>query len=299
MKTYDITLLTESRYISPITPNEYVRNLLKEDRLVQEALEERGLKVCRKDWADKQFEWSTTRAVLFRTNWDYFDRILEFNEWLKSASLKTNFINSIELVKWNSDKRYLTDLAKNDIRIIPTRYLPLNSHLSIRELNNLTGWDTMVIKPTVGGAARHTYKITVDNIGTISKELAPLMKKEDFMIQPFQYSVADVGEVSMMIFGDEFSHAVLKKAKPGDFRVQDDHGGTVHHYEPTEEEIDFALLAVQACPSLPAYARVDIIKDNDGALAVSELELIEPELWFRFKPEAAPLLAEKVIKRLN
>ncbi|MDR9419860.1 RimK family alpha-L-glutamate ligase [Gracilimonas sp.] len=299
MKSYDITLLTESRYVSPANPNQYVRNLLKEDRLVKEALEAKGLKVCRKDWADEEFDWSKTRNILFRTNWDYFDRYEEFTEWLQSVSLKTNFINSIELVSWNSDKHYLADLSKKGIRIISTRYLPLNSHLDIEELKNLTGWENMVIKPTVGGAGRHTYKITPKNIGEMSMKLAPLMKREDFMIQPFQYSVAEVGEVSMMIFGNEFSHAVLKKAKPGDFRVQDDHGGTVHHYEPTQEEIEFALSAVEACPSLPAYARVDIIRDNDGVLAVSELEIIEPELWFRFKPEAAPLLADQVLKSIN
>lgn len=125
------------------------------------------------------------------------------------------------------------------------------------------------------------------------------MKEEDFMLQPFQYSILEKGEISLMIFGDQFSHSVLKKAKEGDFRVQDDHGGTVHNYKASEEEITFALKAVEACPEKPAYARVDMVRDNDGELAVSELELIEPELWFRYKPSAAMLLADEVIERLN
>jgi glutathione synthase/RimK-type ligase-like ATP-grasp enzyme len=101
-----------------------------------------------------------------------------------------------------------------------------------------------------------------------------------------------------MFFGEEYSHAVLKKAKEGDFRVQDDYGGTVHKYVASEKEVEFAYEAIKACPEKPAYARVDMIEDNDGELAVSELELIEPELWFRFRPEAADLLAEEVISRL-
>jgi hypothetical protein len=90
----------------------------------------------------------------------------------------------------------------------------------------------------------------------------------------------------------------LKRAKEGDFRVQDDFGGTVHKYQPSESEIEFARNALFACPELPAYARVDIVLDNDGYLAVAELELVEPELWFRLHPESAVLLAEEVHKRL-
>ncbi len=77
-----------------------------------------------------------------------------------------------------------------------------------------------------------------------------------------------------------------------------DFGGTVHHHEASDDEIEFALKAVEACPELPAYARVDIIRDNDGELAVSELELVEPELWFRLKPEAAGLLADEAERRI-
>ena len=91
----------------------------------------------------------------------------------------------------------------------------------------------------------------------------------------------------------------LKKAKEGDFRVQDDFGGTVHDYDPTENEIRFAEAAVKACPELPIYARVDIFEDNDGNIALSELELIEPELWFRNYKPAALALAKGVKERLT
>lgn len=99
-----------------------------------------------------------------------------------------------------------------------------------------------------------------------------------------------------MLFGGHYSHAVLKKAKEGDFRVQDDFGGTIHPYEPTQDEIFLARAAVEACHIPPLYARVDMVDDNNGKPAVSELELIEPELWFRRHEEAATLLAVEIKK---
>ena len=96
-----------------------------------------------------------------------------------------------------------------------------------------------------------------------------------------------------------YSHAVLKQAKAGDFRVQDDFGGSVTTYNPSETEITFAVNATKACPELPIYARVDIFTDNANQLAVSELELIEPELWFRNNHKAAGILAKQIALRLK
>lgn len=298
MATYDVVLLTDSRYVDPNSPGEYVRNILTEDTIVREALERKGLSVERKDWADPDFDWAEAKTVLFRTNWDYFDRFRKFQEWIKRVSVTSAFINPISLYNWNVDKHYLANLAKKGIRIVPTRYIPSGSSLSLEKLHEFTGWQSTVVKPTIGGAARHTYSITAQNISIISSKLSEMMKQEDFMLQPFQNSVPERGELSLIFFGYEYSHAVLKKAKEGDFRVQDDYGGTVHPHTATDEERSFALNVVKACPEKPAYARVDMIIDNDGKLAVSELELIEPELWFRNNPRAADLLAEEVSRRL-
>jgi hypothetical protein len=102
-----------------------------------------------------------------------------------------------------------------------------------------------------------------------------------------------------MVMNGKFTHAVLKIAKKGDFRVQDDFGGTVHDYSPSQFEIDFAENAVKACKELPIYARVDVFTDNNNKLAIAELELIEPELWFRNHPEAADQLAKGIQQLIN
>ena len=92
---------------------------------------------------------------------------------------------------------------------------------------------------------------------------------------------------------------MLKKAKPGDFRVQDDHGSAVHNYIPNIEEINFAELAVKACPEMPVYARVDIASDNYGQLVLIELELIEPELWLRHDKTFANTMAKAIKKHIK
>ncbi|WP_428235713.1 ATP-grasp domain-containing protein [Gracilimonas sp.] len=295
---FDVVILTDSRYVNPSAPGGYVQNILTEDRIVKEALQDIGLKVDRKNWADPDFDWSSTKTVLFRTTWDYFNRFGEFKRWMENTSSRTHFINSEKLIRWNMDKHYLDDLSGGGVTVVPTRYLDSGNGLSIHQIHTITGWQDTVIKPTVGGAGRHTYRIQPKNIDTVAQKLEEVMLEEDFMLQPFQESVITSGEWSFVFFGETFSHAVLKRAKPGDFRVQDDFGGTVHAYSPKENEIEFARRALQACPELPAYARVDMVLNNSGELAVSELELIEPELWFRMKPEAANLLAEEVAKRI-
>ena len=105
-----------------------------------------------------------------------------------------------------------------------------------------------------------------------------------------------------MLFGGQYTHSVIKKAKSGDFRVQDDFGGSVENYQPSIEIIDLAKESIKHLKPTPAYARVDIIWDNDSKIAVTELELIEPELWFRFNESAADILALEIkdfLKNLN
>ncbi len=102
-----------------------------------------------------------------------------------------------------------------------------------------------------------------------------------------------------MLFDGKFTHAILKRAKKGDFRVQDDFGGTVHPFSPDAEQIEWAERVVTSCHPLPIYARVDAIWDNNTNLALAELELIEPELWFRYHPDATEKLADAVIKHCS
>ncbi|OEK03607.1 hypothetical protein BFP97_19715 [Roseivirga sp. 4D4] len=294
MYLYDFVVLTDDHHVSPGQIDQYIQNVLDEDRLVMEALQAKGYRVSRKSWSDPEFDWSNTKAIIFRTTWDYFDRFEEWKSWLAHTSKLTQMINSYELIEWNMDKHYLGDLEKQGINIPPTRYIEIGEETSLAQLTSETGWKDCILKPCISGAARHTYKLNADNLNDHEAILQELIAKEAMMLQPFQKNIVEKGEVSLMVMGGTFTHAVLKVAKPGDFRVQDDFGGTVQLYDPSQEEIAFAEKVVKACDPQPTYARVDIIRDNNDQLALIELELIEPELWFRLYPKAARILAEKL-----
>ncbi|MCB9283528.1 MAG: hypothetical protein H6563_05585 [Lewinellaceae bacterium] len=292
MKNYDITLLTESRYENPVAPDWYKQNILTEDRLLREALEKRGLKVARTDWARPDFDWQATRFALFRTTWDYFHRFAEFTAWLDRVTSLTRLLNPPELIRWNMDKHYLQDLEKRGLHTVPTLFLEPGERCTLRELHDRTGWKHTVLKPAVSGGGRHTYRLDPENLDEHESVFQQLLARESMLLQPFQERILTEGEKTLMVMGGQYTHAVLKRAKPGDFRVQDDFGGTVHPYSPTREEVRFAEQAFAACDPAPLYGRVDMVADNEGKLAVVELELIEPELWFRFHPPSAEVLAD-------
>lgn len=299
MKEFDVVILTEARYLNPVTVDDYIQNVLTEDGLLKSELESLGLKVSRKDWADPDFDWSSTRSAIFRTTWDYFDRFDEFKEWLNKVESMTQFFNPVSQIKWNMDKWYLDDLKENRVHVVETLYVRKGEKRSLKELLNDSGWPDVILKPTIAGAARHTYKINSQNVDEFQDVFEGLIRNEDFMIQPFQYNITVKGEVSFMVIDGKFTHAILKKAKSGDFRVQDDFGGTVHSYTASTDEIKFAEEVVQACNPLPAYARVDVMWDNENRLAVSEVELVEPELWFREYKEAARMLAKTIARGIK
>jgi glutathione synthase/RimK-type ligase-like ATP-grasp enzyme len=296
MKKYDIVLLTDSRYVSQDDPDWYIQNIFDDERPVIRALEERGLRVWRTNWDNPDFDWTRTRYILFRSTWDYFDRFPEFSIWLEQVNRQTRMINPYTIIKWNMDKHYLRDLANSGINIPPTLYIEPGDTRSLSSIIKETGWSDIILKPCVSGAARHTYRLHPGNISTHEAVFRELISVESMMLQEFQGNVISRGEIAFMLFGGKYSHAVLKKASAGDFRVHEDFGGTVHEYVASKDEIAFASTVVSECDTLPVYARVDAIWDNKNNLCVSELELIEPELWFRFFPKAAELFADAFMK---
>ena len=298
MKKYDAAVLTKKDFFEPKNPDWYAKQAIQEDAYVVKALEKKGLNVIRTYWDNPDFDFSETEVTLFRTIWDYFHRFKEFSKWLNKVKTKTKLINPPELIFQNIDKHYLKELSDKGINIPKTYFTDKGDKRTLAELHKEFDLKESVLKPCISGAGRHTYKLSENNISEYEEIYRKLISEEDMMLQEFQRNIYEKGELAFMIFDGKFSHAVLKKGKKGDFRVQDDFGGKVYAYEATEEEIKFAESVVSAVKPSPVYARVDIIRDNANKPAVGELELIEPELWFRFYPPAADLLADAVIKHL-
>lgn len=297
---YDIIILTERRYVEkPKDDDVYKWNVYNEDHAIVHALEANGLSVGRKSWDDPGFDWNDTRFILFRSTWDYFDRLPEFMDWLESTSKKCKMINPYETVKWNMDKHYLKDLSDLGIDIPATYIIEKGDKRTLHSLMTECSLKECVLKPCVSGAGRHTYLVTSSNIDVMEETFRSLINNEAMMIQEFMTSVKNEGEITLIVLGGKYSHAVKKLAKKGDFRVQDDFGGTVHDYTPSADEIAMAESIMQKVTPMPSYGRVDLIKDNNGKWVLSELELIEPELWFRFSETAATQLASYISESIT
>lgn len=193
-------------------------------------------------------------------------------------------LNPVPLLRWNSDKRYLVELAAKGVATIPTR---MSESLCEADLDAARGefGDVLVIKPPVSASAYGTHRLRRGD------SVPPDALARPMMMQPFLQSISDEGEYSVMLFGGRFSHAIVKRPKAGDYRVQPHLGGSEQPCEPPAGAIDLAHAALGAAPAKAAYARVDMVRDNDGNLAIIELELIEPALWLQHAPDGGDSFA--------
>jgi glutathione synthase/RimK-type ligase-like ATP-grasp enzyme len=193
-------------------------------------------------------------------------------------------LNPIPLLRWNSDKRYLAELGAQNIATIPTRLVELLDEAALDEARAEYG-DQLVIKPPVSASADGTHLLGPGD------PVPPDALAKTMLVQPFLRSVAGEGEYSIMLFDGRFSHSIVKRPKLGDYRVQPHLGGTELPCEPPAGAIDLAHAALATAPARAAYARVDMVRDNDGELAIIELELIEPALWLQHAPDGGESFA--------
>lgn len=287
-----IVIVTEDRYEQVDSSNPYQANILQEEMLLKTAFEAQGIVVDRKSWSNPDVNWSQYDAAVLRSTWDYFFRFHEFELWLKRISTQTQVINGLDLLLWNAHKGYLLALQDKGIAIAPSMLLKKGTKIDLDACVETLQSSELIFKPCISGAAKHTYRV---NRATELKKLQELVNVEDYLIQAFVPEILSRGEVSLIFFDGAYSHAVLKQAKEGDFRVQDDFGGSVSLFEPGEDLLNFAKQVLQKCPKMPSYARVDICQSAKGPLLM-ELELIEPELWFRLYPPAIKSMMHAIIR---
>ena len=272
-----------------------------DDRLLADALKARGVSVHAVPWTRPATRWSAYDAVVVRSTWDYFHRSREFHDWLDGLEAEGARVhNDVRILRWNADKSYLRELEARDIPVIPTRWLDVGAATSLRELRRESGWSELVVKPTVSGGAHRTWRSTVDAEATDETRLAEMIDAGAVMVQPLVEEIERDGEWSLVFFAGAYSHAILKRPRSGDFRVQREHGGTVETAEPTASMITAAERALAAIPfgvAAPLYARVDGCSVN-GALRLMELEVLEPELFLRCAPNSADRLADALLARM-
>ncbi len=273
-------------------------NAVNDDALLDQQLRLRGLESYRVAW-DEEVDWSLFTAAVLRSPWDYVEQQERFSRWLTQVATATQLLNTSQVVRWNIDKRYLGELAEAGFHVLPTRYVDKGESLALSSLVESLGWKEVVVKPVVSASSRNTHRLPQERVAGFESEWQALVQTEAMMVQPFRSSVLSRGEVSLVHFAGEFSHAVLKRSKTNDFRVQEEFGGEVTDYRPTKAELELAGTALDWLRELPVYARVDLIMGPDDRPEIIELELIEPELWLRRRTSSPACFADAIVNCLS
>jgi glutathione synthase/RimK-type ligase-like ATP-grasp enzyme len=226
-------------------------------------------------WDDFSCDWSMYEAVIIGTTWDYTQRLPEFLDRLTQISTHTRVLNRVATIRWNAKKTYLRDLAERDCPTIPTLWLEAaNEELCSAAFDEFKS-NSIIIKPQVGAGAWRQVKLNIGDRWPSAIELPP----GPAMVQPYLSAVANEGEYSLLFFNRCFSHAVLKIAAPGDYRIQSSYGGKDVPFAPSTADIAQAAHVLAAVEGDLLYARVDMVRGDDGNLKLIELELIEPYLY--------------------
>lgn len=260
------------------------------------ALAARGIDAEVVAWGAPQ-DWSAWDGVVVRNAWDYVDRRDEFLAWARSVEAVTRLANPAAMLEWNSDKRYLRDLADAGVSTVPTVWVGPDERLPRWR------WEEVVVKPAVSAGSRGAARYPGEARAAVEAHVRAITSTGDTaMIQPYLADVDRVGEAGTYVFAGRVSHAITKGAvlRPGapptaDFSLA--HGQSAVRAEVTPELVGFATDVVGRIPAqlgTPLYARVDALRGGDGRLTLLELEALEPFLFFETDAEAAPRFARAV-----
>lgn len=253
-----------------------------------EALESAGLAVSPLPWTTDG-DLSAFDLVLPLVAWGYheqYERWLRFLDRLDKDCIPV--ANGIGTLRWNSDKAYLAELGEAGVSTVPTLAADSLDETSLEEARTYFSVSDLVVKPPVSASAYGTHRLREGD------PFPESVRGWRMLVQPWIEAITDSGEYSLIFFDGQFSHAVSKVPKSGEFRVQPEYGGAIMRCDPPAGSSDLARAALDLAPEPVTYARVDIVAGNDGQLQIIELELIEPALFLDHAPEAGANFAAAV-----
>ena len=251
------------------------------------ALRAGGIEVEPRPWTDVG-DLAGVDAVLPLVAWGYH---LRFAEWCALLDRMAQpgapaMLNPPALLRWNSDKSYLAELAAAGVPTVASRTVEALDDAALSDARRAFG-DRLVVKPLISASADDPFLLGDGD------PIPDSVHGRKMLVQPFMPSIAR-GEYSLMLFDGVFSHCIVKRPKPGDFRVQPHLGGTEEAVAPPPGAIDLARAALAAAPAPAVYARVDMVEDELGQLRIMELELIEPALWLQHAPDRGASFAAAI-----
>lgn len=256
-------------------------------------MSELGWSVDMVSWRATETDWSAYDAVYICTPWDYPDDPDAFMRVLEAIDASPAvLVNNIELVRWTLEKTYLRDLEAKGADIVPSVWFDRFDADELQACFEQFAADKLVIKPVVGANAVDTYVIERPLSPELSDELAAKYAARRHVVQPFIDNIRTEGEFSLFFFSGEFSHAIRKVPKSGDFRVQEEHGADILSEMAPPAAVDAATRIVNLVDPEPVYVRVDLVRNDNERYLLMELELIEPSLYLRTDDGAAQRFAQ-------
>jgi O-ureido-D-serine cyclo-ligase len=278
------------------------------------ALRQAGADVTTPFWDDPAVDWHTYSAAVLRSTWDYVERIDEFLPWADRCAQQTVLLNPPAVVRWNTDKHYLLELAQQGIPVVPTRFVEPGS-VAAPQIERFLGdgpdaltvgtadsFAEFVVKPSIGAGSKDTARYRRHEVARATEHLARLLAQgRSAMLQPYLGHVDEHGETALIYLGGEFSHAIRKGPllRSGAALVEGLFAPeTITPRQPQPDELAVARQAYAAIgSSRPVYARIDLIRGADDAPVVLELELTEPSLFVAHAPDSAQRFARAVLER--
>lgn len=262
-----------------------------DEDLVLQAVKDSALDVSLVAWDDHAVNWSSYDAAVIRSTWNYPEFPYKFRAWVELVSTKTKLFNSANIVLPNIHKSYLLKMSDAGVPIVPT-ILPRNFSETVAWLTE-NKYDRFVLKPSIGAGSWMTDFFNIDEMDRAEQFFLEIQAESEPMCQPFMESVRNGGERSLIYIDGQFTHKIIKQPR---FVGQEE---SVSDGLPVElHEAQIGNLVLNTLPEKPLYARVDLIEEN-GDLLLSELELIEPSLFFRQNPAAIDNLIAGIKSRLT
>lgn len=248
------------------------------------------------DWRAPLADLAQFDLALLGTPWDYTEAKDEFLARLgELAAAGVTVCNPLEVVRWNADKLYLQELGTRGAVTIPTLWPERAGPDDVLAAFDHFGTDRVVVKRRVGAGA-----VGQDSFSRVALPAADWSVDQAAMIQPFLPAIQTEGELSFIFIDGTLCHALIKRAKAGDYRIQSLYGGSEEPIEPApaDRAAAEAILALLPFDQPPLYARIDMVRLEDGRLAVIEAELIEPYLYPEQGPNLGSMLAQGMARRL-
>ncbi|ANJ27471.1 ATP-grasp domain-containing protein [Agromyces aureus] len=273
-----------------------VEALFDDDRRLIEALRERGVDAEPVVWSAQEVDWNGFDVAVLRSTWDYVDRPAGFVEAMTRIDRSTcTLSNPLAAVAWNLDKRYLDDLARLGVPIVPVvRGTPADAPRLLAAVDR-AGWSSLVLKPAVGAGGSGVERADAAGLAAVLRGLPPGV---EVLVQPFAPAILDEGELSFVFLGGALSHVLRKRPAAGDFRAHPIYGGTVERADAAADDVAQVAAMLGRLPFELLYARIDVVRFG-GRLAVLELELVEPMLYLDRAAGSAGRLADAVISTVR